>query len=169
MNRRAYGSGTLYQRTGDGRWVFGIRRDGVRVSFYGRTPEDAIAQASGGERPLIDETCLHCGKTFQRRLRSKRRLCSPACKTARGNRLHRGRRQALDRDGLVSPAELGDRAGWVCRICGEAIDQSVRWPDREMASVDHIIPVAAGGTNDPGNLQLVHLRCNIRKGVKSQP
>lgn len=44
-----------------------------------------------------------------------------------------------------------------CAICGEA----------GADSVDHRIPLAAGGTNAPSNLQPVHLRCNLRKGAKS--
>lgn len=38
-----------------------------------------------------------------------------------------------------------------------------RHPDPLAASIDHIVPLAVGGTNDPANLQLSHFRCNWRK------
>jgi hypothetical protein len=33
----------------------------------------------------------------------------------------------------------------------------------EKLHLDHITPVAAGGTNEPSNLQYVHEACNLRK------
>lgn len=33
-------------------------------------------------------------------------------------------------------------------------------------SVDHIVPLSAGGTNDPSNLQILCIRCNSTKGKK---
>jgi 5-methylcytosine-specific restriction endonuclease McrA len=42
----------------------------------------------------------------------------------------------------------------VCWICGE--------PGAD--SVDHIVRVRDGGTDDPANLAAVHLACNLRRG-----
>jgi hypothetical protein len=45
----------------------------------------------------------------------------------------------------------------------EAIE---RLPPRPLsASIDHIMPLAAGGTDEPGNLQIAHLYCNLHKNA----
>lgn len=47
-----------------------------------------------------------------------------------------------------------------CAICDE-------WLPEELSAVevDHKVPVSKGGTNDLGNLQLVHMKCNRSKGA----
>lgn len=54
----------------------------------------------------------------------------------------------------------------ICAICGDSVDLSLRHPNPFSASRDHIIPIMGSGrrgANDPSNIQLAHLRCNIRK------
>lgn len=36
----------------------------------------------------------------------------------------------------------------------------------EVLTVDHIVPLVAGGTNDPSNIQPLCLRCNSSKGAR---
>ncbi len=62
-------------------------------------------------------------------------------------------------------AEIFARDGWICQLCRTAVDPALRWPHRDSASIDHIIPIAKGGPDAPGNVQLAHLTCNIRKWV----
>lgn len=59
------------------------------------------------------------------------------------------------------------RDGPNCGICGERVDLQIRRGDDHVrcASVDHIIPLAKGGTDDPSNLQLAHLGCNQKKAA----
>ena len=54
---------------------------------------------------------------------------------------------------------LMERDKGICQICGEP----VALVD---ASHDHLIPRSRGGTNEPNNVRLAHLKCNIRKGIK---
>lgn len=46
------------------------------------------------------------------------------------------------------------------------MDPALKWPERMSASLDHVIPLAAGGPHTPENLQLAHLRCNAKKGAR---
>ena len=68
----------------------------------------------------------------------------------------------------MTATQVGDRDGWHCRWCGEAVDPALVGTRSKWApSVDHIIPWSLGGTNDPSNLQLMHRVCNSRKGVET--
>ena len=62
-------------------------------------------------------------------------------------------------------SEIMDRDGWCCRLCGDPIDPSLKYPDRMAKSIDHIIPLSAGGHDAPYNVQAAHLGCNISKGA----
>lgn len=55
---------------------------------------------------------------------------------------------------------LLERDGPQCQICGEHLN-----PHAEPFHVDHVKPVAKGGTSDPSNLQLAHPDCNVQKGT----
>lgn len=61
----------------------------------------------------------------------------------------------------LTAAQLAERDGTDCGICGQPVDMALRRKDSNMcASVDHILPRALGGTHEPENLQLAHLYCN---------
>jgi hypothetical protein len=46
-----------------------------------------------------------------------------------------------------------------CKLCG-------RGPDDAILHVDHIVPRARGGSNDPSNLQVLCAECNQGKGAR---
>ncbi|WP_239701690.1 HNH endonuclease [Yimella sp. NH-Cas1] len=64
------------------------------------------------------------------------------------------------------PREVYERDGWVCGLCGEAVDRSLRWPDLMSPSLDHVTPLIANGEHSRANTQLAHWICNVRKGAK---
>ncbi len=45
-----------------------------------------------------------------------------------------------------------------CYLCGKSLKRGYH--------VDHFIPLALGGTNEPGNLRLACPKCNLSKGAK---
>jgi 5-methylcytosine-specific restriction endonuclease McrA len=64
----------------------------------------------------------------------------------------------------MSARELAARDGTDCGICGRPVDMTLSRADGlDCPSVDHILPRSLGGSHDPANLQLAHLRCNMAK------
>lgn len=65
---------------------------------------------------------------------------------------------------LVDYEAVGERYGWVCGICGEQMDPTIRGRTSLAVSFDHIIPLSKGGPHMAANLQPAHFGCNARKG-----
>lgn len=60
--------------------------------------------------------------------------------------------------------ELFDSAPKYCPIC----DVEMKfYLTKRSPSIDHIVPLSAGGTNARTNLRVICNRCNSRKGAKS--
>ena len=66
----------------------------------------------------------------------------------------------------IDIADLGRRDAWTCWVCGGAVDAETPAGSPHAPSVDHVIPRARGGTNDPENLRLAHRRCNGQRGSR---
>lgn len=64
---------------------------------------------------------------------------------------------------MFSPTEIFDRDSWRCGICGGRIAHRRAYPDPLSVSLDHVVPLARGGTHTRANTQAAHLRCNLRK------
>lgn len=57
------------------------------------------------------------------------------------------------------------RDEWTCGICAEPIDPELRFPKAGAATVDHIIPLSAGGAHSLENAQAAHYTCNCQKNA----
>jgi hypothetical protein len=68
------------------------------------------------------------------------------------------------RRGTISPAvrrrttEAWEAAGRHCGICEAVVESGQR------IALDHIVPMADGGTHDEDNLRVTHFVCNARRG-----
>ena len=57
------------------------------------------------------------------------------------------------------------RIGLPCPCCGNVMVETLNHP--YMATLEHVIPLDHGGTNDPSNLDIICLSCNrARNSVK---
>jgi predicted nucleic acid-binding Zn ribbon protein len=112
--------------------------------------------------------CQYCGDLIPVEAVRSKLFCSTEC----GKKAHRLRRRLNERVRMDVPttghlfATICLRDGWVCQICAKPVDKTLKHPDSLSASMDHIIQVAWGGTNDPDNLRLTHLVCNQRRQRK---
>jgi hypothetical protein len=136
--------------------------------------------------PRIPETkCPQCGNVFLSRARGhRRRYCSRECAFAALRALDkRGKYRSsaefipamthvrrAAKYGVVSlpydKREIFEKGGWICGVCGQAVDKYLIWPDPMSASVDHIKALSKGGTDTADNIQCAHLSCNSAKWNK---
>lgn len=108
-------------------------------------------------------TCLVCAARFAGH--SSSLYCSPRCtKKACGRYQSRARRRWNSRLRRMRPMVLA-RHGWYCALCDRPIDWTLHWSDPLALSIDHVIPLALGGTDDLDNLQPAHRECNVLKGA----
>ncbi len=73
----------------------------------------------------------------------------------------------------IQRSKVLDAAGWVCYYCGIDVVKPFRDSNNkgyrpDEAHVDHIIPIAEGGTNETSNLRCSCGSCNLSKGAKSE-
>ena len=55
-----------------------------------------------------------------------------------------------------------------CAICGDEIDYELPYLDPKEFVVDHILPLAKGGSDELGNKQPAHRSCNRAKSDKTE-
>jgi HNH endonuclease len=106
--------------------------------------------------------CHACGRIFEDpQHRGGRLYCSRACagldRNVRPFAYHSSRRY------VALAREILERDHYRCGLCGKRINPRQRAPHPKSVSIDHIVPLSAGGTNARTNLQAAHLQCNSRR------
>lgn len=64
------------------------------------------------------------------------------------------------RRAYINRLAILERDGWACAYCEAPLDKA-------NAHVDHVMPFARGGSDDPTNLVAACARCNMSKGAKT--
>lgn len=113
--------------------------------------------------------CICCGKEFYSEYPTQK-YCSDKCKNKRkrNGRSYRSRcrKYGVYYDSSVTRAKVIRRDHGICQICGKVCnDHDLRWgtlgPD--FPTVDHIIPLAKGGSHTWDNVQCACAICNSDK------
>lgn len=111
---------------------------------------------------------IHVKRLWNRESRADGRQRPTPWNDARRDAYHR--RRALKSGSSVGPrfanADVFERDGWVCGLCDEPVPPEAVYPDPLSASLDHVVPLSLGGAHSLENVQLSHLRCNVRKGAR---
>lgn len=134
---------------------------------------DPIDRQALSMRQLESRKCKWCGKEFTPIYKSKHYSCCceehALLKQKEGKKIQKRNRKAKRRKAYVAPIGLRTvfrRDKGICQLCGKPVSPNTHWPNRMCASLDHIIPLALGGTHEPKNVQLAHHACNSAKGTK---
>lgn len=117
-----------------------------------------------------EATCAVCGATFATK-QGNAKWCSDACKRrapeVRDQRRHaKHARKARLRGGgveVVYRTRVFERDGWRCQLCGRLVARARVVPHPLAPTLDHIVPLAAGGEHSYRNVQLAHFICNRTK------
>lgn len=108
------------------------------------------------------------GRKYYADNREKERQVVRAWRVANPDKVRNYTRQYAARklNAYVAPVDevsIYNQCGWVCQLCGQPVDATLKWPDPMSKSLDHIVPLSKGGTHEPGSVHLAHLVCNIQK------
>lgn len=109
--------------------------------------------------------CVQCGVAFIAQWHHQARawkFCSRIC----GKRHDRAIRRALRRGAYVADVRRSDifmRDEWRCHMCKRKVSKVRQVPHPRAATIDHLIPLAKGGTHEPANVATACFECNCIK------
>jgi 5-methylcytosine-specific restriction endonuclease McrA len=114
--------------------------------------------------------CDRCGQLVMTDICIRKTYLGRYCRNCSlVKRRERYRVKTAKRQGVAKPARLSadaliERDGNLCRLCNTEIDLALARNSRFGATIDHIVPLSLGGSDDIENMQLAHWICNIKKG-----
>jgi 5-methylcytosine-specific restriction endonuclease McrA len=85
---------------------------------------------------------------------------------ARNDLARAARKRGASEVEKIDRLEIFERDHWRCGLCRERVGKKLSWPHPRSASLDHVVPLVAGGSHTRANVQLAHLECNIRKNAR---
>ena len=165
-------------------WVCGKSFEYERRSKKPRTLCSRVCGRRVHGRLPVSQACKTCGALFRpRKTHSGRpepqQYCSLSCRpqvVAPKHQIYESKAERDRHSGIIRRARkrattvewfrhgtIFRRDGFICGICGEATvaDDPLLKP-----SLDHVVPIAAGGTHTRDNVQCSHWICNQRKSWK---
>lgn len=118
-----------------------------------------------------DHVCKICGKHFNHPYGNKlRSYCSIECKEKdtgywdkKFGYIRRMRFKSQYKE-HVNKHSIFRRDEYTCQLCNTPLDMKATFPAYLSPTIDHITPLAKGGTHEPNNIQSAHFICNSYKG-----
>lgn len=127
-----------------------------------RTLEQAAAGTKGAG-VWSSGRCGRCGEHFTRHSTSEPTgYCSRRCRVRSAASLRRALRAGAQ-GRAVARWQIYERDRWTCHICGDPVDRNAKVPDLAAPVLDHVIPIARGGSHTESNLKTAHFYCNSVK------
>lgn len=121
--------------------------EGPSTRVYFRPCQDCqtlVTMTNGGGTPKVCESCrVIRNRGINGRKAHARRASGPPA---------------------LSVDQLAARDGCRCHICHRKIDMALTGLAKWGPTIEHILPVSKGGTNEPENLALAHRHCNTARG-----
>lgn len=116
----------------------------------------------------VARPCPECDVVFVP-ARSNQTCCSSTCNSKRVKRIDKQRRRARERVNVTERVEARTvfaRDKWRCQLCGTRVRRGhANTPDSP--ELDHIVPLAHGGSHTYENTQCLCRQCNGAKGART--
>jgi hypothetical protein len=119
-----------------------------------RAKKEAVKQALEASKPV--RSCRHCGVSMPQAMRADAAYCSESCNTAAHSQTRKASRKIGARQLRIDRAYIIERDGGRCHLCGA-------YPEGRALTIDHVMPLARGGTHTSENLRVACLSCNCSK------
>jgi HNH endonuclease len=131
-----------------------------------------------------DRNCKFCGRLFRPDLNracdipcaphsaiqfQQRSFCTYICSSGLGYSTHddgRDVRIKASRTDPISRSAALERDDWRCYLCGRPTIKGALSGNGRCASIDHIVPIRANGTDNSDNIRCACVRCNTEKGSR---
>lgn len=122
-----------------------------------------------GEGPssrIFFKPCPDCQTLVLARYRNGMHKVCSLCRTVRNKAINARKSHARRALGpkVLSVNQIAERDGCRCHICHRKVDLKLSGQAKWGPTIEHIVPVSRGGTNDHGNLALAHRYCNTARG-----
>jgi 5-methylcytosine-specific restriction endonuclease McrA len=157
----------------------------AKATDYARHKSEISSRRRASYRKRLwsypQRSCAGCGSTFQPK-RSDTRYCSEPCwwkcfrasqhrrEAQRGsNRKRESVKKGASSAEHVVPRIVFERDGWKCGLCGRPTPrQLVGLRKSQSPTMDHIVPLSAGGAHSYQNIQCACWRCNHKKAARTK-
>lgn len=124
-------------------------------------------------KPIVFLQCKQCGKTFQQK--NGRLYCSPECALKYQDKYKQSKKDKRTRmakangtyDTSITLTKLYKRDKGICYICGKHLVLNDNYNRLDAPTIEHVIPIAQGGTHTWDNVRLACRNCNNHKGTKT--
>ena len=130
------------------------------------SPPGGWPKAEFPPRPRELNTCRNCGQACVTRAAV---FCSATCRLlAHADRKRRARlkRSTAETGVPYTLTDLAQRSDSTCHLCGGVVDMTLSGQDQLGPTVDHLVPLSAGGADCSTNVALAHRACNTKRGTR---
>lgn len=136
-----------------------------RIARYVERPRKTIRPCTHCGAPTVGT--MEYGRTCAKCIAERRRASS---KASPSRRIYKARRRAIERGAdadRIDPIKVFERDKWRCHLCGCKTPRRQRGTyEPDAPELDHVIPLAAGGSHTWGNVKCACRRCNGDKGAE---
>lgn len=115
-----------------------------------------ISARLAAKAEMPSRRCPHCGDELTPRHRADAVFCSERCNQAAHNATRKASWKVGSRQERVSRAYIVERDGSRCHLCGKHCCA-------DEIHLDHVIPLARGGSHSPENIRVACAPCNLSK------